>query len=377
MGCGTNGGCSTCKVSEKRGAPSSSVFNWLSDVEDAKSNLNKNLVEVLFKMNRKEYFKNQDNLSISEGDFVAVEGASGHDIGRVTLIGDIVYYQIKRKKINIEKNPLKKIYRIAKETDLSKYESAIDLEQPTLKKAKEIINNHKLAMKLIDVEFQGDKSKAIFYYTAEKRVDFRDLIKEFSKEFRIRVEMRQIGVRQESAMVGGIGSCGRELCCTTWMVDFPAVSTSSARYQQLSINPQKISGQCGKLKCCLNFELDSYLESLKHFPKQKQILKTQKGDAKQIKIDVFKKKLQYVYKSKEIGVFELSLKKVLQIIEQNKEGKTPPSLEEFINKKEDLKTGHNIITDQANINRFDSSKIKNKQKKKNKQKNKRRNSNKK
>ncbi len=366
MGCGTGGGCSTCKVSEKRGSAASSVFNWLANVEEAKSNSNKNLVEIQFKMNRKEYFENKDNLSISEGDFVAVEGNSGHDIGKITLIGEIVYYQIKRKKINIKTNPLKKIYRLAKDTDLSKYESAIDLEQSTLKKAKEIINNHKLEMKLIDVEFQGDKSKAIFYYTAEKRVDFRELIKEYSKTFGIRVEMKQIGVRQEAAMVGGIGSCGRELCCTTWMVDFPAVSTSSARYQQLSINPQKISGQCGKLKCCLNFELDSYLDNLKYFPKQKQTLKTKKGEAKQIKIDVFKKKLQYVYKSNEPGIFELSLKQVIQIIEHNKKGKTPVSLEEFVVEKEVSKTDYNNVLGQNNINRFDKNNPNKKQKTKNK-----------
>ena len=366
MGCGTGGGCSTCKVSEKRGSAASSVFNWLANVEDANSNSNKNLVEIQFKMNRKEYFENKDNLSISEGDFVAVEGNSGHDIGKITLIGEIVYYQIKRKKINIKTNPLKKIYRLAKDTDLSKYESAIDLEQSTLKKAKEIINNHKLEMKLIDVEFQGDKSKAIFYYTAEKRVDFRELIKEYSKTFGIRVEMKQIGVRQEAAMVGGIGSCGRELCCTTWMVDFPAVSTSSARYQQLSINPQKISGQCGKLKCCLNFELDSYLDNLKYFPKQKQILKTKKGEAKQIKIDVFKKKLQYVYKSNEPGIFELSLKQVIQIIEHNKKGKTPVSLEEFVVEKEVSKADYNNVVGQDNINRFDKNNHNKKQKTKNK-----------
>ena len=366
MGCGTGGGCSTCKVSEKRGSAASSVFNWLANVEDANSNSNKNLVEIQFKMNRKEYFENKDNLSISEGDFVAVEGNSGHDIGKITLIGEIVYYQIKRKKINIKTNPLKKIYRLAKDTDLSKYESAIDLEQSTLKKAKEIINNHKLEMKLIDVEFQGDKSKAIFYYTAEKRVDFRELIKEYSKTFGIRVEMKQIGVRQEAAMVGGIGSCGRELCCTTWMVDFPAVSTSSARYQQLSISPQKISGQCGKLKCCLNFELDSYLDNLKYFPKQKQILKTKKGEAKQIKIDVFKKKLQYVYKSNEPGIFELSLKQVIQIIEHNKKGKTPVSLEEFVVEKEVSKADYNNVVGQDNINRFDKNNPNKKQKTKNK-----------
>jgi cell fate regulator YaaT (PSP1 superfamily) len=178
--------------------------------------------------------------------------------------------------------------------------------------------------------------------------------------------MKQIGVRQEAAMVGGIGSCGRELCCTTWMVDFPAVSTYSARYQQLSINPQKISGQCGKLKCCLNFELDSYLDNLKYFPKQKQILKTKKGEAKQIKIDVFKKKLQYVYKSNEPGIFELSLKQVIQIIEHNKEGKTPLSLEEFVVEKEVSKADYNNVVGQDNINRFDKKNPNKKQKTKNK-----------
>lgn len=357
MGCGTGGGgCSTCKVSEKRGSATSSVFNWLAKVEDSKSNSNSNLVEVQFKMNRKEYFVNSDNVTISEGDYVAVEGNGGHDIGKITLLGEIVSYQLKRKKIDTEKEPLKKIYRIAKDTDIEKFESAIDLEDPTLKKAKLIINSHKIGMKLVDVEYQGDKSKAIFYYTAEKRVDFRELIKEYSRTFNIRIEMRQIGVRQEAAMVGGIGSCGRELCCSTWMTDFPSVSTSSARYQQLSINPQKISGQCGKLKCCLNFELDSYLDALKSFPKSKKILKTKKGEAKQIKIDVFKKRLQYVYKSREPGVFELSLKDVLQIIEDNENGKTPSSLEQFILVKEAPKVDYKNVVGQDNINRFDKNK---------------------
>lgn len=360
MGCGTGGGCDGCAVSEKRGCGTSSVFNWLAKVDDSKSDNYSDLVEVQFKKNRKGYFQNTDNITISEGDFVAVEGTSGHDIGKITLIGEIVNYQLKRKKINTTKEPLKKIYRLAKEKDLVKFEQAIDLEDPTLKKAKLIIKNHKLEMKLVDVEYQGDKSKAIFYYTAEKRVDFRELIKEYSRTFGIRIEMRQIGVRQEAAMVGGIGSCGRELCCSTWMTDFPAVSTSSARYQQLSINPQKISGQCGKLKCCLNFELDSYLDSLKYFPKPKQIIKTKKGEAKQIKIDVFKKKLWYVYKSKEQGIFELSLKQVLQLIEDNKNGKSPPSLEELTEEKNIKKVDFKNVVGQDNINRFDK---KNKKKK--------------
>ena len=376
MSCGTGGGCNGCSSSEKRGCSTSSVFNWLDGVDTSKSNKNKDLIEVQFKMNRKEYFHNLDNISVSEGDFVAVEGNSGHDIGRITLIGEIVYYQLKRKKIDPEKTPLKKIYRLAKETDLEKYEKAIELENPTLKKAKLIIQNHKLEMKLVDVEFQGDKSKAIFYYTANKRVDFRELIKELSRTFGVRIEMRQIGVRQEAAMVGGIGSCGRELCCSTWMTDFPGVSTSSVRYQQLSINPQKISGQCGKLKCCLNFELNSYLESLSYFPKTKQILKTKKGEAKQIKIDVFKRRLQYVYKSKEPGIFELSLKQVLQIIEDNKNGKIPQSLEEFVIEKEIKKVDFKNVVGQDSINRFDKKKNK-KQKTKKKNNFKNRNKNKK
>lgn len=365
MGCGTGGGCDGCAVSEKRGCGTSSVFNWLAKVDDSKSNNYSDLVEVQFKKNRKGYFQNTDNITISEGDFVAVEGSSGHDIGKITLIGEIVSYQIKRKKLNTNKDPLKKIYRLAQENDIVKFEQAIDLEDPTLKKAKLIINNHKLDMKLVDVEYQGDKSKAIFYYTAEKRVDFRELIKEYSRTFGIRIEMRQIGVRQEAAMVGGIGSCGRELCCSTWMTDFPVVSTSSARYQQLSINPQKISGQCGKLKCCLNFELDSYLDSLKHFPKSKQLIKTKKGEAKQVKIDVFKKKIWYVYKSKDPGIFELSLKQVLQVIEDNKNGKLPLSLEELVEEKEIKKVDFKNVVGQDNINRFDKKNKKKKSKNKN------------
>ena len=364
MGCGTGTGCDGCSVSEKRGCGTSSVFNWLAKVDDSMSNTSKDLVEVQFKMNRKGYFKNKKNISISEGDWVAVESISGHDIGRVSLLGEIVKYQLKRKKIDTVKDPLKQIYRIAKESDFEKLESSIELEDPTLKKAKLIIKNHRLAMKLVDVEFQADRSKATFYYTAEKRVDFRELIKEYSKTFGIRVEMKQIGVRQEAAMVGGIGSCGRELCCSTWITEFPPVSTSSARYQQLSINPQKISGQCGKLKCCLNFELDSYLDSLKYFPKAKQLLKTEKGEAKQIKIDVFKKKLWYVYKGESFGVFEISLKHALQIIKDNKNGKRPKSLEDFVVDK--ASNGFKNAVGQGNINRFSPPKRINKGKKKTK-----------
>lgn len=362
MGCGTGGGCNTCKVSEKRGSSTSSVFNWLAHMPKDIHEQNKRLVEVQFKMNRKGYFENTDNLIINEGDLVAVESKMGHDIGKVSLIGPLVYHQIKRKKIDIKKDPLRKIYRIAKDKDLSKYISAIDLEDPTLKKAKDIIKQRQLEMKLIDVEYQGDKSKALFYYTAEKRVDFRELIKDYSSEFKIKIEMRQIGVRQESAMVGGIGSCGRELCCSTWMTSFPAVSTASARYQQLSINPQKISGQCGKLKCCLNFELDSYLDSLKNFPNQKVVLKTKRGDLKQAKIDVFKRKLWYVYIGEYSDFFEISLDRVNEIIKLNKKGKTINSIEDFTFNKAKKEEGRKMRSNEQNINRFDKNRKNKKQK---------------
>jgi len=329
--------CNGCSSSEKRGCGTSSVFNWLAGVDDLKTSKHRNLVEVQFKNNRKGYFENTQNIKLSEGDLVTVEVESGYDVGKINLIGEIVYYQIKRKKINTSTNPLKKIYREAKENEINNYERLIDLETVTVKKAKKIIYKHNLEMKLVDVEYQADNTKAVFYYTAEKRVDFRGLIKDFSKEFKMRIEMKQIGVRQESAMVGGIGSCGRELCCSTWMTEFPPVSTSSARYQQLSINPQKISGQCGKLKCCLNFELDSYLDSLKLFPKSNKTLKTKKGDAKQIKIDVFKRTLQYVYKNNDPGIYEISLAQTLKIIEENKKGNIPESIEEILINKDKIK----------------------------------------
>ncbi|MDG1283970.1 MAG: regulatory iron-sulfur-containing complex subunit RicT, partial [Flavobacteriales bacterium] len=267
MSCGSGGGCSTCEVSENRGCGVSSVFDWLYQIDGPKSE-NSNFVEVQFKGDRKDFYINNESLDIKHGDILAVEGEKfGHDIGKVTMIGELTALQLVRKGRDITTNPLKSIYRIATENDLIKWKDAINQEGSILEKAKKIIENFKLEMKLSDVEFQGDNTKATFYYTADKRVDFRELVREYSSQFRLKVEMRQIGARQEAAKLGGIGSCGRELCCSTWMTEFPNVSTSAARYQQLSINPQKISGQCGRLKCCLNFELDGDTEALKEFPK--------------------------------------------------------------------------------------------------------------
>jgi cell fate regulator YaaT (PSP1 superfamily) len=356
--------CSTCDVSESRGCGTSSVFDWLYQIEGPKTD-NTNLVEVQFKGDRKDFYINSENINIRHGDWVAVQGdKSGHDIGKITMIGELVAVQIIRKKRDIEKTPLKKLYRLASEIDKKKWKAAIENEATILEKAKRIIEDIKLEMKLADVEFQGDKSKATFYYTADKRVDFRELIREYSRQFGVRIEMRQIGVRQEAAKIGGIGSCGRELCCSTWMTEFTPVSTGAARYQQLSINPQKISGQCGRLKCCLNFELDGYTEALKEFPSSKTQLKTKRGTAKFVKLDVFKG-LMYYFNPENTSseLLEIPIEGVRQIIEINKNGQTPQDFDEFIAFENIVEASFKDAMGQDNINRFDKKKHKRKKKK--------------
>jgi cell fate regulator YaaT (PSP1 superfamily) len=353
MGCSN---CSTCEVSEKRGSANSTVFDWLYQIDAPKSE-NSNLIEVQFKRDRKDFYINTENIDISSGDWVAVQGdKSGHDIGKITMKGELVALQIKRKNRDIEKEPIKKLYRIASENDLKNWENAVANEDEILVKAKQIIEAHKLEMKLTDVEFQGDNSKATFYYTAEKRVDFRELIREYSRKFGIRVEMRQIGVRQEAAKIGGIGSCGRELCCSTWMTDFPSVSTNAARYQQLSINPQKISGQCGRLKCCLNFELDGYTEALKDFPSTKVQLKSKEGNAKFVKLDVFKGVLFYFNSDSPGDLLELSIENANKIIEVNKKGETPINFKDYTVELEQKEVSFEDAMGQDNISRFDKKK---------------------
>ena len=358
MGCGT-GGCSTCKVSEARGCGVSSVFDWLYQIESPKTE-NTKLVEVQFKGDRKGFYINSENLKLNPEDIVTVQGEkSGHDIGKITMIGELVALQMTRKKRDVNKDPLKKIYRISSDNDIEKWNSSIKKEGDILEKAKRIIERLNLQMKLADVEFQADNSKATFYYTAEKRVDFRELIREYSAQFGVRVEMRQIGARQESAKLGGIGSCGRELCCSTWMTQFPSVSTSAARYQQLSINPQKISGQCGRLKCCLNFELDGYTEVLKEFPSSKVRLKTKKGIAKFVKLDVFKKVMFYFNPEDPTSeLLEITIKGAKQIIELNKKGEIPDSFDSFVVESTNNEARFEDAVGQDNINRFDSRKSK-------------------
>jgi len=359
MSCGSGGGCSTCEVSENRGCGVSSVFDWLYQIDGPKSE-SSNFVEVQFKGDRKDFYINNESLDIKHGDILAVEGEKfGHDIGKVTMIGELTALQLVRKGRDITTNPLKNIYRIATENDLIKWKEAINQEDPILEKAKKIIKNFKLEMKLSDVEFQGDNTKATFYYTADKRVDFRELVREYSSQFRLKVEMRQIGARQEAAKLGGIGSCGRELCCSTWMTEFPNVSTSAARYQQLSINPQKISGQCGRLKCCLNFELDGYTEALKEFPKSSKKIVTQEGEAKFVKLDVFKKVMYYFNVNNPTSeLLELPVASVQKILELNKIGEIPENFDSYIKTQIESEVSFEDATGQDNINRFDKKKLK-------------------
>ena len=313
-----------------------------------------NIIEVRFKNGRKDYFLNKHELSVQMGDTVAVEGSPGHDIGVVSLKGELVRLQMRKKKIKADSEQVKALYRHASDSDIEKWALARDRETPAMYKAREIASSLKLDMKIGDVEFQGDNIKAIFYYTSDARVDFRELIKLMADEFKVRIEMRQIGTRQEAQRMGGIGSCGRELCCSTWLNDFRSVSTSAARYQQLSLNPQKLAGQCGKLKCCLNFELDMYVEALKPFPDSNLKLKTKKGDAFQQKMDIFSRKLWYSYRSDPSKFIELNLDKVQEIIALNKEEKFPESLEMYVQAfVEVAKPDYENVVGQDSITRFD------------------------
>jgi len=286
-------------------------------------------IEVRFKNSRKDFFHNTDKLPILIGDVVAVQAASGHDVGIVTLTGELVKVQMKRKGVTAEEAQQLKVYRKATQKDIDIWQEARSREAEIQKKAREIAISLKLEMKISDVELQGDASKATFYYTAESRIDFRQLIKDMARAFNLRIEMRQIGYRQEAQRLGGIGSCGRELCCSTWLSDFRAVSTASARYQQLALNPQKLAGQCGKLKCCLNFELDTYLDALKDFPPADSRLQTEKGTAFCQKVDIFKGLLWFTYKNDATNWHALHKDQVTEILELNKKGKKIDALEDY------------------------------------------------
>ncbi len=303
-----------------------SVFDWLSTIQAPKQN-KCNFVEVRFKNDRKSYYNNVNQLPLHIGSVVTVESNPGHDIGVVSLTGELVKIQMKKK--HFSEDAALKIYRVATQKDVEIWQDARKKEDQTKIQARKIAKNLGLEMKITDVEYQGDGSKATFYYTAEGRVDFRQLIKEYASSFKTKIDMKQIGYRQESAKVGGIGSCGRELCCSTWLTDFRSVNTNAARYQQLSINPLKLAGQCGKLKCCLNFELDSYVDALSDFPSSNTILETEKGRAFCIKIDVFKKKMWFAYVDNSMAWYDLDVAEVKKMMKINSKGQKSIPLEEL------------------------------------------------
>lgn len=320
-GCQNNGTCGTSDCNKMNS------FDWLTHM--GIPTIDKfDIVEIKFKGGRKEYYRNIDRLSLTTGDPVVVDVPNGHHIGYVSLQGELVRLQMQKRKIKDDDNILR-IYRVATQKDLEKWEEAKNREIPTLYRAKQIIDEMKMDMKLSDVEFQSDNSKATFYYSADDRVDFRELIKSLASEFKIRVEMRQISLRQEAGRLGGIGVCGRELCCSTWIYDFKSVNTSAARYQNLSLNPTKLSGQCGRLKCCLNYELDTYMAALSDIPEVDKPLQTEAGTAKLQKTDIFRKLMWFSYNN-DNNWHSITCERVSEILELNSKGVIP-----F-----DLKTNH-------------------------------------
>lgn len=321
-GCNNNGACLT------NGCSKLDVYDWLSDMDMPSNYKPFEIVEIKFKGSRKDFFLNTENQYLESGELVVVEtGSSGYDVGHVSLTGELVRMQLKKRNVRQEEVS-KKILRKASPADVDKWKLAKEAEFETMHKARVLAKDLGLEMKLSDVDYQGDKTKATFYYTAEGRVDFRELIKRMAEKFRIRIEMRQIGMRQEASRLGGIGSCGRELCCSTWLTDFKTVSTAAARYQNLSLNTLKLAGQCGKLKCCLNYELDTYMDALKGIPQQVDRLETERGVARLQKTDIFKKLMWFSYQDEENWV-PLLADRVNEIKELNRKGQKPEDLAEL------------------------------------------------
>lgn len=350
LGCKNNGACGS------GGCNKLEVYNWLGNMALPSGQAPYDIVEIRFKNSRKGFYRNNKNFSLCIGDVVVVEGNPGYDVGVVSVVGELTRIQVRKKAPGMKPAEVKKIYRIADQEDIDKWIKARSLEKQVMYESRTLAVNLGLEMKISDVEYQGDLTKAIFYYTAEGRVDFRQLIKDMAEQFKIRIEMRQIGARQEASRLGGIASCGRELCCATWLTDFRSVSTSAARYQQLSLNPQKLAGQCGKLKCCLNYELDMYLDALKAFPKGELKLRTSKGVATYIKTDVFKKQMWYAYEGDAgigLGLIPLPPERVREIIRINKDGKTPDDLVDFIQETVVKEPDYTNVVGQDSLNRFE------------------------
>lgn len=327
-------------------------FDWLRDISQVKAPDNTILVEVRFKNSKKEIYRAPAEFNLREGDIVAVETNAGHDIGVVSMTGELVRLQLRKKKNQYRSSEPKMVYRRARISDIEKWISAIDMEEDIKKRSKKIISDLNLNMKLNDVEVQGDSTKAYFYYTADERVDFRELIKILAERFRLRIEMKQIGARQESSQIGGLGTCGRELCCSSWLTRFRSVSTNNARTQQLTLNPQKLAGQCGKLKCCLNYENEVYAEALKNFPSQDLVLESKKGRAFFQKADVFGNIMWYSYEHDQSSMMAISLEKIKEVIGLNRKGVKPEQLEDFAEVKEQ-KTAFVYNQENEDLTRFD------------------------
>ncbi len=347
-----------------------SVHDWMEGTP--KNFLTTDIVEIRFKNTRKGFYHNINKLILKPGDVVAVEASPGHDIGVVSLTGELIHCQAKKYKANLSLNDLKKVYRKAKPADIQKWVEAISLEHYTMIKTREIAENLKLNMKIGDIEYQGDGTKAIFYYIADERVDFRELIKILADIFKIKVEMKQIGARQEAGRIGGLGTCGRELCCSTWITNFISVSTNAARDQEISLNPQKLAGQCGKLKCCLNYEHDAYLDMLKNFPDSRIELQTMEGTAFFQKTDALRGLMWYSFdRNNAVNLTPVPVERVKAIIEANKSNIKVPALidqEEqqatLASKKEAPEIGFENAIGKDSISRFDAAKKKKKKKKK-------------
>ncbi|MBU8891976.1 MAG: hypothetical protein KOO66_04305 [Bacteroidales bacterium] len=358
---------SSCNCIKPESCSKLNAFDWLSEIPD--SVLKYNIVEVRFKNTRKEFFINANSLRLKKGDIVAVEASPGHDIGVVSIMGELVSIQLHKLGINPAEHEFKKVYRKAKPADLEKWYEAVSLEDSTMLKTRQVTSDLKLAMKIGDVEYQGDKTKAIFYYIADERVDFRELIKILAEKFKIRIEMRQIGARQEAGRIGGIGSCGRELCCSTWITNFVSVTTNSARYQEISLNPQKLAGQCGKLKCCLNYELDCYIDAQKDFPSTQIVLETKTGQAHHSKTDIFRGIMWYTFDPVNLVNFTpVPVERVKEIIDLNKKGKKVDALIDLSSAATEGPLDFKNEVGQESLTRFDEKKIKKKKKRNNKHK---------
>ncbi len=359
-GCGSSGSCGT------GGCNKMNAFDWLSNM-DTPVNERYDVIEIKFKGGRKEYFRNKNTLDLYTGDFVVCEMPTGYHIGSVSLQGELVRLQMLKRNIKDNKE-IVNILRLATEKDLEKHSQAINRDLIAMFRTREICKELKLNLKLSEVEFQSDNSKATFYYSADDRVDFRELIKRLAGEFKVRVEMRQISLRQEAGRLGGIGSCGRELCCSTWLSDFKAIPTAAARYQNLSLNPAKLSGQCGRLKCCLNYELETYIDAIRDMPTVEKPLKTEKGDAYLQKTDIFRRIMWFSYPN-DSNWLPIASSQVIEIQKMNKEGKKPVDLENLIEMSEmELTKPTSINTDLEKLDKKYHQKKKSTKSRKNKNK---------